>query len=230
MRNPWERVSAAAVLNVVLELKVLVFVHRDYTSRQGYERGRSRGCSRDRSPDRSRAKSRGRSKSRPRSHSRSPGRSRGRSKSRPRSRSRSRSRGRSYSRAVSRGRSKSRQRSRSRSISTSSSSSSSRSGRHNGEEKSRKEFRELETARRRKELEEMLSLPPKSILKRRGESSESASVRVHSQSPSCWQQLEWAEPVDRCHEMFCSHSVAFLRVSERRLCQSSGKLQNVSGG
>ncbi|KAM6996980.1 LOW QUALITY PROTEIN: uncharacterized protein znf318 [Tautogolabrus adspersus] len=168
-------------------------------------RGRSRPGSRERSPDRSRAKSRGRSKSRarsksrPRSHSRSPDRSRaksrgrsksrspdrsraksrGRSKSRPRSRSRTRSRsrsrgrspGRGYSKAASRGRSKSRQRS--RSVSSSSSSCSN----DDSDKKSRKEFKELETARRRKELEEMLGQPTKSILKKRNDSEDSPSLR-----------------------------------------------------
>ncbi|XP_035519635.1 zinc finger protein 318, partial [Morone saxatilis] len=153
---------------------------------------KSRPRSRSRSPDRSRAKSRGRSKSRPRSQSRSPDRcrakSRGRSKSRPRNRSSSRSRsrsrstgrsrGRSYSKAASRGLSKSRHRSRSRSMSSSSSSSSG----DDGSEKSRKGFKELETARRRKELEEMLSLPTKSILKKRIDSEDSPSLRS-SDSP-----------------------------------------------
>ncbi|XP_068590547.1 zinc finger protein 318 isoform X1 [Cebidichthys violaceus] len=138
-----------------------------------WSRAKSRGRSRSksRSPDRSRAKSR--AKSRGRSESRSPDRSRaksrGRSKSRPRSRSRSRSRsgGRSH------GRSKSRQRSRS-----ASSSSSSSSSRDDSDDKSGKGFKELETARRRKELEEMLSLPTKSILKKRNDSEDSPSLRT----------------------------------------------------
>uniref|UniRef100_A0A3Q3NQ52 Zinc finger protein 318 n=1 Tax=Labrus bergylta TaxID=56723 RepID=A0A3Q3NQ52_9LABR len=176
-------------------------------------RGRSRPGSRERSPDRSRAKSRGRSKSRarsksrPRSHSRSLDRSRaksrgrsksrspdrsraksrGRSKSRPRSRSRTRSRsrsrgrspGRGYSKAASRGRSKSRQRS--RSVSSSSSSISN----DDSDKKSRIEFKELETARRRKELEEMLGQPTKSILKKRNDSEDSLdSPRGESSSLS----------------------------------------------
>ncbi|XP_029282072.1 zinc finger protein 318 isoform X3 [Cottoperca gobio] len=131
-------------------------------------RAKSRGRSKSRSPDRSRAKSRGRSKSR--SPDRSRAKSQVRSKSRPRSRSRSRSRGRSH------GRSKSRPRSRS-----ASSSSSSSSGVAN-DDKSRKEFKELDTARRRKELEEMLSLPTKSILKKRNDSEDSPSLRT-SDSP-----------------------------------------------
>ncbi|XP_031697138.1 zinc finger protein 318, partial [Anarrhichthys ocellatus] len=146
-------------------------------------RAKSRGWSRSksRSPVRSRAKSRGRSRSKSRSpdwsraqsraKSRSPdqsqAKSRGRSKSRPRSRSRSRSRGRSH------GRSKSRQRSRS-----ASSSSSSSSSRDDSDDKSGKGFKELETARRRKELEEMLSLPTKSILKKRNGSEDSPSLRT----------------------------------------------------
>ncbi|XP_069543750.1 zinc finger protein 318 isoform X2 [Brachyistius frenatus] len=175
---------------------------RDYPPRPDGDRSRPRSRSRDRSPDRSRAKSRGRSKSRHRSQSRSPDRSRaksrgrsksrhrsqspspdrsraksrGRSKSRPRSRSRSRSRGRSCGRSY--GRSKSRQRSHSRSASSSSSSSSSRSG----DGKDSKGLKELETARRRKEMEELLSLPTKSILKKRNNSEDSPSVRS-SDSP-----------------------------------------------
>ncbi|XP_006806915.1 zinc finger protein 318 isoform X3 [Neolamprologus brichardi] len=128
-------------------------------------RAKSRAKSQSRSPDRSRAKSRGRSKSRPRS----------RSKSRPRSRSRSRGRsqGQSYSKGTSYARSKSRQRSRSRSASTSSSSSS----RSRGDATDlNKGFKELEMARRRKELEELLTLPTKSILKKRS-SEDSPSVR-----------------------------------------------------
>uniref|UniRef100_A0A3Q4GR92 Zinc finger protein 318 n=1 Tax=Neolamprologus brichardi TaxID=32507 RepID=A0A3Q4GR92_NEOBR len=133
-------------------------------------RAKSRAKSQSRSPDRSRAKSRGRSKSRPRS----------RSKSRPRSRSRSRGRsqGQSYSKGTSYARSKSRQRSRSRSASTSSSSSS----RSRGDATDlNKGFKELEMARRRKELEELLTLPTKSILKKRS-SEDSPSVRVSLQT------------------------------------------------
>ncbi|XP_037638145.1 LOW QUALITY PROTEIN: zinc finger protein 318 [Sebastes umbrosus] len=136
-------------------------------------RGRSRPRSQSRSPDRNRNMSRGRGRSKSRSPDRSRAKSRGHSKSRPRSRSRSRSR----SRGRSHGRSKSRQRSRSGSSSSSSSSSG-----DDSEEKSRKEFKELETARRRKELEEMLSLPTKSILKKRNDSEDSPSVRS-SDSP-----------------------------------------------
>ncbi|XP_023251428.1 zinc finger protein 318 [Seriola lalandi dorsalis] len=134
-------------------------------------RAKSRGRSKSRSPDRSRAKSRGRSKSRARSKSRPRSRSRSKSRSRSRSRSRGRSRGRSFSKVASHARSKSRQRSRS-----ASSSSSSSSG-NDSDEKSRKEFKELKMARRRKELEEMLSLPTKSILKKRNDSEDSPSLR-----------------------------------------------------
>ncbi|XP_030012038.1 zinc finger protein 318 isoform X5 [Sphaeramia orbicularis] len=144
---------------------------RDYPPRSEYKRSRSRGRSRPRShsrgrsPDRSRAKSRGRSKSR--AHSRSW------SRSRSRSRSRGRSRRRSYSKAKSSGRSKSRHRSRSVS-----SSSSSRSNSVDPKEfRERKQFHELETARRRKELEAMLNQPTKSILKKRTDSEDSPSVR-----------------------------------------------------
>ncbi|KAM4607554.1 uncharacterized protein znf318 isoform 2-T3 [Polymixia lowei] len=165
--------------------------------RRSRSRGRSRPRSRSNSRDRSRAKSRGRSKSRPRSpspdrsrarshgpsksrahtrsHSRSPDRSRaksrGRSKSRAHSRSRSRSRGRSYNRAASRCRSRGRSLSRSVSTSSTSSSQSSQDGKTG-----QKEFQELELARRRKELEEMLSRPTKSILKKRLDSEDSPSL------------------------------------------------------
>lgn len=64
-----------------------------------------------------------------------------------------------------------------------SSSSSSSSG-DDGSEKSRKGFKELETARRRKELEEMLSLPTKSILKKRIDSEDSPSLRVGRRQPA----------------------------------------------
>ncbi|KAK1905738.1 Zinc finger protein 318 [Dissostichus eleginoides] len=146
-------------------------------------RAKSRGRSRSRSPDRSRAKSLGRAKSRGRSTSRSPDRSRGKSRGRSRSkshspdRSRAKSRGRSMSRPRSksrtRGQSHGRSKSRPRSRSSSSSSSSGKSG---------KEFRELDSARRLKELQEMLSQPTKSILKRRQDSEDSPSLRT-SDSP-----------------------------------------------
>uniref|UniRef100_A0A8D3DZC9 Zinc finger protein 318 n=1 Tax=Scophthalmus maximus TaxID=52904 RepID=A0A8D3DZC9_SCOMX len=123
---------------------------RDFPARPENERSRGR------SPDRARAKSRGRSKSRPRSQSRSPDRgrdkSRGRSKSRPQNQSRSPEQ-RSHS---------------------SSSSCSSRRGDH----QYKKGFKELETARRRKELEDMLSLPTKSILKKRHDSGDSPSLQT----------------------------------------------------
>ncbi|XP_034408145.1 zinc finger protein 318 isoform X2 [Cyclopterus lumpus] len=137
---------------------------------RGKSRGRSQSRSKSRSPVRSRGKSRGRSRSR--SPSRSRGRSRGKSRSPDRSRAKSRLRSRS------RGRSHARSASRRRSRSASSSSSSSSSSRDDSDEKSRKEFRELETARRRKELEEMLSLPTKSILKKRNDSEDSPSLRT----------------------------------------------------
>lgn len=60
---------------------------------------------------------------------------------------------------------------------SSSSSSSSHSG-DDSTEKTRKGFKELQMARRRKELEEMLSLPTKSILKKRNDSEDSPSLRV----------------------------------------------------
>lgn len=73
-------------------------------------------------------------------------------------------------------RSKSRQRSRSRSASSSSSSRS-----RSGATDLNKGFKELEMARRRKELEELLTLPTKSILKKRS-SEDSPSVRVSLQT------------------------------------------------
>ncbi|KAM9847971.1 zinc finger protein 318 [Aulostomus maculatus] len=136
-------------------------------------RAKSRGRNQSRSPDRSRAKSRGHNQSRSsdRSRAKSRGRSKSRfqSKSRSRSRSRRRSRGQTHSRAASHARSKSRK----RSCSSSSSSCSSDDTR----DKSSREFGELQNARRRKELEELLSLPTKSILKRRNDSDDSPSLR-----------------------------------------------------
>ncbi|KAM4730109.1 LOW QUALITY PROTEIN: uncharacterized protein znf318 [Anableps anableps] len=180
---------------------------RNYPPRPEYERSGSRGRSPDRSRGRSKSRhrgqsrspdrSRGRSKSRHRGQSRSPDRSRGRSKSRHRGQSRSpdRSRGRSKSRAKSRGRSKSRPRSKSRSRSrsrgksrgrsrsrSSSSSSSLSPIRDKGDLKSRRDFKELELARRRKEVEELLGQPTKSILKKHNSYEDSPSVRS-SDSP-----------------------------------------------
>ncbi|KAM9727255.1 uncharacterized protein znf318 isoform 2-T2 [Menidia menidia] len=183
---------------------------RSRAKSRGRSKSRHRGHSP--SPDRSRAKSRGRSKSRHRGHSPSPDRSRGRSKSRNRGhspspdRSRAKSRGRSKSRhrsystspdqnqtkdrvrsrsrhCISRSRSRSRGRSRGKSRGRSqSSSSSSRSSSTGDQMKTSKGFKELEMARRRKELEEMLSLPTKSILKKRNSFEDSPSVRS-SDSP-----------------------------------------------
>ncbi|KAM6956229.1 zinc finger protein 318 [Aplochiton taeniatus] len=142
-------------------------------------RSKSRPRSRSRSPDRARAQSRGRSKSRRRSPSHSPDRSRAKSRPRSKSRSRSRSRGCSYGRSVSRVRGRSVGRGRSRSVSTSSSSSSRSSASKKGV---KKEFLELERARRLKEIE-MLSMPTKSILKRRLDSEDSPSLMQSSDSP-----------------------------------------------
>ncbi|KAM9808414.1 zinc finger protein 318 isoform X2 [Syngnathus typhle] len=112
---------------------------------------------RDRSPDRSCIRSsRARSKSRHRSQR----------CSKSRSTSRGRSRGRASSRASSRA--PSRASSHSRRRSTSSSSSSPRA----------KPFSELEVARRRKEQEESLCLPTKSILKKRSDYERSPLVRT----------------------------------------------------
>ncbi|XP_037321499.2 zinc finger protein 318 [Pungitius pungitius] len=150
-------------------------------------RSKSRARSQSRSPDRSRAKSRGRSKSRSpdrsraksrgRSRSRSPDRSRAKSRGRSRSRSPDQGRSRSRPRSRSRGRSQRRSKSRQRSRTVSSSSSSSSSSGDNEDVKTGKGFKELETARRRKELEEMLSLPTKSILKKRTDSEDSPSLK-----------------------------------------------------
>ncbi|KAL0964329.1 hypothetical protein UPYG_G00322320 [Umbra pygmaea] len=146
--------------------------------------GRSKSRARSRSPEmggrsKSRARSRspemgGRSKSRARSRSPEMGK---RSRSRPpsRSRSRSRGRGRSYS-----------HKSRSRSVSTSSTSSSSSRSSSGGGATEGKEggLKELELARRRKEMEDMLIMPTKSILKRRVDSdTDSPSYVQDSDSP-----------------------------------------------
>ncbi|XP_076831452.1 zinc finger protein 318 [Brachyhypopomus gauderio] len=145
------------------------------------EKGRPRSRSRGRALSRGRAPSRGRSKSRPRSRSKSRprSRSRGRSKSRPHSRSRSRSRGRSRGRSWGRGRGRSRSRSGSSSSSSGSGSGSSTAGRRRNED-----FSELEMARRRKELEDMLAMPTKSILKKRVGSSEADSPIITQNSDS----------------------------------------------
>ncbi|XP_062852000.1 zinc finger protein 318 isoform X2 [Trichomycterus rosablanca] len=183
---------------------------RDYSphrsSHKGYDdcslklSSRSHGRSRSRSPDRIRSKSRprSRSKSRPRSRSKSRTRavsrsralsrgrsrprssSRSRSRSRSRARSRARSKARSRSRSLSRGRCRSRRRSPSRSRSSSSSSSR---GRRAGS-KRKDDFEELKRARRRKELENMLSMPTKSILKKRVDSSETNSPMINQETDS----------------------------------------------
>ncbi|KAJ8359571.1 hypothetical protein SKAU_G00160960 [Synaphobranchus kaupii] len=142
--------------------------------RRSHSRGRSRPRSRSHSRGRGRSKSRARSRSRSRGKSRARSRSRGRSKSRGRSRSRSRSRGRS--RAQSRARSRLREKSRSRSGSSSSSGNASPALKS----KRKDEFRELEMARRRKELEELLGVPTKSILKKRIDSETDSPAAVQS--------------------------------------------------
>uniref|UniRef100_A0AAY4EBN6 C2H2-type domain-containing protein n=1 Tax=Denticeps clupeoides TaxID=299321 RepID=A0AAY4EBN6_9TELE len=167
--------------------------------RRSFSRGRSRGRSRSRSHDRhrgrsksclrSRSRSRARSCSRGRSRAHSRARSRARSKSRPRSRSRSRSgswsRGRSHTRSRRRSRSQSRSASSSSSGSSSSSSRSSSSSSHGGRTaKTKDEFRELELARRRKELEDIMNMPTKSILKKRLDSeADSPMATQNSDSP-----------------------------------------------
>ncbi|TSK42127.1 Serine/threonine-protein phosphatase 2A 56 kDa regulatory subunit delta isoform [Bagarius yarrelli] len=80
--------------------------------------------------------------------------------------------------ARSRSRGRSRFRSRSRSCSGSSSSCSSKSDRQD------EDFRELEKARRRKELQDMLTMPTKSILKKRIDSSETDSPIVAQSTDS----------------------------------------------
>ncbi|XP_070981929.1 zinc finger protein 318-like isoform X1 [Oncorhynchus clarkii lewisi] len=146
--------------------------------------GRSKSHARSRSPEFG-----GQSKSRARSRSPEMG---GRSKSRlpSRSRSRSGSRGQSYgqarsiSRAKSVGPHKSRSRSVSTSISSSSSSNSSRSSKGGGNKiKKMSRFKELELARRHKEMEDM-NMPTKSILKRRMDSeTDSPPFVQNSDSP-----------------------------------------------
>lgn len=69
----------------------------------------------------------------------------------------------------------SRGRSRGHSVSSSSSSSV-----DSDSQKPRQEFRELETARRRKELEERHSLPTKSILKKHWDSEDSRVTQTHT--------------------------------------------------
>uniref|UniRef100_A0AAZ3RZ51 C2H2-type domain-containing protein n=1 Tax=Oncorhynchus tshawytscha TaxID=74940 RepID=A0AAZ3RZ51_ONCTS len=144
--------------------------------------GRSKSRVRSRSPGKSLTQSRspelgGQNKSRARSRSPEMG---GRSKSRPPSRSRSRS----GSRAKSVGPHKSRSRSVSTSSSSSSSSSSSRSSKGGGNKiKKMSRFKELELARRHKEMEDM-NMPTKSILKRRMDSEiDSPPFVQNSDSP-----------------------------------------------
>ncbi|XP_038154250.1 zinc finger protein 318 isoform X2 [Cyprinodon tularosa] len=163
---------------------------RSPDQRRGRSKSRTRGKSR--SPDRSRAKSRGRSKSRTRGKSRSPDRSRAKSRGRSKSRTRGKSRSPDRSRAKSRGRSKSRPRSKSRSRSRSksrksrgrsrsrqyrSSSSSSSSSIEKTDGKGDGFFKELEMARRKREVEELLGQPTKSILKKHNSYEASPSVR-----------------------------------------------------
>ncbi|XP_064790479.1 zinc finger protein 318-like isoform X1 [Oncorhynchus masou masou] len=144
--------------------------------------GQSKSLTQSRSPE-----LRGQSKSRARSRSPEMG---GRSKSRPPSRSRSRSvsRGQSYgqSRSISRAKSVGPHKSRSRSVSTSSSSSSSSSRSSKGganKIKKMSRFKELELARRHKEMEDM-NMPTKSILKRRMDSeTDSPPFVQNSDSP-----------------------------------------------
>ncbi|XP_052007565.1 zinc finger protein 318 isoform X2 [Xyrauchen texanus] len=175
--------------------------------RRSLSRGRSRGRSRSPGYVRSKSRPRSRSRSRSYSHGRSPERakSRARSKSQTRGRSYSRSRSRSSSPKRSRARSKSRHRScsrdrsrsrgrshaRSRSVSQSGSSShSSNSSRHGSVNRRAQsgaeveDFRELEKARRRKEIQDTLGKPAKSILKKRVDSSETDSPMLVQNSDS----------------------------------------------
>lgn len=81
-------------------------------------------------------------------------------------------------RSKSRKRSQSPDQSRGRRRSFSSSSSSSSHSDDSAQESERKDFNELLNARRRKELEELLCLPTKSILKKRNDLDDSPSLRV----------------------------------------------------
>uniref|UniRef100_A0A8C1M3S2 Zinc finger protein 318 n=1 Tax=Cyprinus carpio TaxID=7962 RepID=A0A8C1M3S2_CYPCA len=163
-------------------------------------RSRSRSYSRGRSPERAKSRARSKSRTRGRSYSRSRSRSgsrsrrqsrarsRARSKSRPRSRSRERSRSRGRSRGRSRARSWSRSASRSGSISSSGSSRSRQSSVNrrvkSGSLRKQEDFTELEKARRRKEIQDMLVQPAKSILKKRMDSSETDSPMLVQNSDS----------------------------------------------
>ncbi|XP_052469668.1 zinc finger protein 318-like isoform X5 [Carassius gibelio] len=164
-------------------------------------RSRSRSYSRGRSPERAKSRARSKSRTRGRSYSRSRSRSgsRGRRQSRARSRARSKSRPRSRSRERSRSRGRSRGRSRarswSRSASRSGSSSSSGSSRSRQSSVNRRvksghlrvkeeDFTELEKARRRKEIQDTLVQPAKSILKKRMDSSETDSPMLVQNSDS----------------------------------------------
>nr|XP_055026202.1 zinc finger protein 318 isoform X2 [Misgurnus anguillicaudatus] len=164
----------------------------------GYPRSKSRprSRSRSRSPERSKSRARSKSRVRGRSYSRSRSRSgsRGRRQSRARSRARSKSRQRSRSRERSHSRGRSRGRSRSVSHSgSSSSSSSSKSSRSSSRSRysrsvrpgeGTEDFTELEKARRRKEIQNTLVQPAKSILKKRMDSSETDSPMVAQNSDS----------------------------------------------
>uniref|UniRef100_A0A672L6W6 Zinc finger protein 318 n=1 Tax=Sinocyclocheilus grahami TaxID=75366 RepID=A0A672L6W6_SINGR len=164
-------------------------------------RSRSRSYSRGRSPERAKSRARSKSRTRGRSYSRSRSRSgsRSRRQSRARSRARSKSRPRSHSRKRSRSRGRSRGRSRarswSRSVSRSGSSSSNASSRSRQSSVNRRvksgnfrnqeeDFTELEKARRRKEIQDMLVQPAKSILKKRMDSSETDSPMLVQNSDS----------------------------------------------
>ncbi|XP_016393613.1 zinc finger protein 318-like [Sinocyclocheilus rhinocerous] len=164
-------------------------------------RSRSHSYSRGRSPERAKSRARSKSRTRGRSYSRSRSRSgsRSRRQSRARSRARSKSRPRSHSRKRSRSRGRSRGRSRarswSRSASRSGSSSSNASGRSRQSSINRRvksgnfrnqeeDFTELEKARRRKEIQDMLVQPAKSILKKRMDSSETDSPMLVQNSDS----------------------------------------------
>ncbi|XP_059374059.1 zinc finger protein 318 isoform X2 [Carassius carassius] len=162
---------------------------------------RSRSYSRGRSPERAKSRARSKSRTRGRSYSRSRSRSgsRGRRQSRARSRARSKSRplSRSRERSRSRGRSRGRSRARSWSRSASRSGSSSSSGSSRSRQSSvnrrvksgnlrvkEEDFTELEKARRRKEIQDTLVQPAKSILKKRMDSSETDSPMLVQNSDS----------------------------------------------
>ncbi|XP_060781531.1 zinc finger protein 318-like isoform X2 [Neoarius graeffei] len=144
---------------------------RDYSSHRSSYEGYDEYSSRRHSPSRHRNRSCSPDHNRSRPRSRAPSQ-----EHRSRSSSRTRSSGRS--RAVNRVRSKSWRRSRSRGRSRSHSGGSSYGSSGRNSKRDKEDFRELERARRRKELGDMLTMPTKSILKKRIDSSETDSPMI----------------------------------------------------